>query len=78
MPRNQQAPGGPYTVGHVADVLNRSKVTIRREITEGKLPAVKVGRAWTITRSDLVAYLGSEERVDDLFGPSEPVTEADE
>lgn len=52
----------------IADVLGRSKVTIRREITEGRLPAVKVGRAWTITRTDLVQYLGSEDRVDDLFG----------
>jgi len=70
----ERAPGGPYTVAQIADVLQRSERTIRREISEGKLPAAKVGRAYTITRSDLVAYLGSEDRVNDLFGS----TDADE
>jgi len=74
----ERAPGGPYTVAQIADVLQRSERTIRREISEGKLPAAKVGRAYTITRSDLVEYLGSEDRVDDLFGSISPDTGADE
>jgi len=71
----ERAPGGPYTVAQIADVLQRSERTIRREISEGRLPAAKVGRAYTITRSDLVAYLGSEDRVNDLFG--EPTSTED-
>jgi len=78
MSDTQRAPGGPYNVAQIADVLQRSERTIRREITEDKLPAAKVGRAYVITRTDLVAYLGTEERVDDLFGHPEPATEADE
>lgn len=73
-----RAPGGPYTVAEIAQVLHRSERTIRREISEGRLPAVKVGRAYTVTRSDLVAYLGSENRVDDLFGGTSPDKEAHE
>lgn len=56
-----------YTVEEIADALQVSDRTIRRHIKDDKLPAVKPGREYIITRSDLVAYLGSEERVDEIF-----------
>lgn len=57
-----------YTVEEVAKAMQLSGRTIRRHIKAGTLPAAKPGREFIITRSDLVTYLGSEERVDALFG----------
>jgi excisionase family DNA binding protein len=63
-----KASGGPYSVQDVAAALDKSERTVRNWIADGDLGATKTGRSYTITRSDLVAYLGNEQRVDDLFG----------
>lgn len=59
-----------YTIQDIADRMGLSVRTVRRHIKKGDLPAVKVGRSYVITRTDLVEWLGSEERVDDIFGTS--------
>lgn len=61
-----------FTVDEIAEALQVSGRTVRRHIKDDKLPAAKPGREYIITRSDLVAYLGNEDRVDELFPvPSE-------
>ena len=57
-----------FEAEEVAKALGLDKRTIYRHIREKRLPAVKVGRSFIITRGDLVQYLGSEDRVDELFG----------
>ena len=57
-----------FEVEEIAASLGVSQRTIYRHIKEGKLPGVKPGKSYIITRSDLAAYLGSEERVDEIFG----------
>lgn len=57
-----------YNATEVAEKLGVSEHTIWRHIKEGKLPASKPGKSFVITRSDLIEYLGSEDRVDEIFG----------
>ncbi len=66
-----------YNAAEVAQVLGVGARTISRHIKEGKLPAVKIGRGYIITPGDLTVYLGSKERVNELFGnPSQGDHEA--
>jgi len=60
-----------YNAQEVAEALGRSTRTIRRHIKRGELPAVKAGRSFIITRTDLAEYLESEKRVDAIFGPED-------
>jgi len=60
---------GKFSVQEVADALDVSDRTIRNRIKDGKLPAIKPGKEWIITRPDLSEWLGSKERVDAIFGP---------
>ena len=46
------------TVKEAAALLKTSRQQIRRMIQNGKLPAVKVGREWRISRNALLDYLG--------------------
>lgn len=48
MPENQF-----LTAAEAADLLNLSERTIRRLITDGTLPAVRIGRTVRISRTDL-------------------------
>lgn len=41
-----------YLVGELADKLRVNKMTIYRWIKAGKLPAVKVGKDYRITKED--------------------------
>lgn len=65
-----------FNAKEVAEALDVSQRTISRHIRQGKLDAVKPGRAYVITRGDLADYLGGERRVDELFGSVEADTEA--
>lgn len=60
-----------FNAKEVAEALDVSERTISRHIREGRLDAVKPGRAWVITRGDLAEYLGNERRVDELFDSEE-------
>jgi excisionase family DNA binding protein len=60
-----------FTVQDVADSLGVTTRTVRNYIKDGDLPAIKPGREYIITRSDLAEFLGSEERVRDLFNLDE-------
>lgn len=56
-----------FTPQEVAEATGKSTVTVYRHLRSGKLPAAKPGGEYVITRSDLATYLGSEERVAELF-----------
>ena len=60
-----------YNAEEVAEALGMSVRTIYRHIKKGKLGATKPGRAYMITKSDLADYLGSEQRVEDIFANGE-------
>ena len=55
-----------FTVDEVAHILDVNDRTIYRKIERGELEAVKPGRSYTITRTQLRDYLGSEEILEDL------------
>lgn len=65
-----------FNAKEVAEALDVSERTISRHIRQGKLDAVKPGRAYVITRKDLADYLGGMDRVDELFGPVKNGTDA--
>ncbi|MDP8978784.1 MAG: helix-turn-helix domain-containing protein [Actinomycetota bacterium] len=48
-----------WTVGEVAEHMRVSDMTVYRLIRSGRLPALKVGRAYRVTGSDLAAYLAA-------------------
>ena len=60
-----------WNAQQVADALGMAPRTISRHIKNGRLDAIRPGKAYIITRSALVDYLGSEEKVEDLFGPTD-------
>jgi len=62
-----------FTIEQVARATGKHWFTINRHIHKGKLKAAKVGNQYIITRPDLTAYLGSEERVNALFGQDEGI-----
>lgn len=45
----------------VADVLGVHINTVKKLITDGKIPARKVGRAYRVTKEDLKQYVESED-----------------
>ena len=50
-----------YTLPEIADILRCSIPAIRRRIKEGKLKAVKNGRAYIVSQSALDSYLQTSE-----------------
>ncbi len=52
-----------YTIEQIAGMLGMHHKTIRKFITEGKLPANKVGKQWRITGHDLSVFI--EKNSDD-------------
>ena len=48
------------TVAEVADLFRVSSMTVYRLIRNGELPAVRVGRSYRVTESDLQAYLEAQ------------------
>lgn len=46
-----------YTLDEVADIIGVTTRTLYTYIKEGKLKAVKVGRAWRITDKALTEFL---------------------
>lgn len=48
-----------YTIYEVADMMKLHHKTIRRMISNGDLPASKVGRQWRIKKADLERFTES-------------------
>ncbi|QAA32187.1 helix-turn-helix domain-containing protein [Clostridium manihotivorum] len=46
-----------YTIDKIAEILGMHHKTIRKFITEGKLPASKVGKQWRISGHDLSTFM---------------------
>jgi excisionase family DNA binding protein len=55
------SPGGPrfLTALEVAERMRVSKMTVYRLIKGGKLPAVRIGKAYRVREEDLETYLDS-------------------
>lgn len=68
MPTDSPTVQRRFSVREIADTLDVTTRTIRNHIKAGDLPAQKVGRRYVITYSDLVQYLGTETRVNEVFG----------
>ncbi|MFM8238545.1 MAG: helix-turn-helix domain-containing protein [Actinomycetota bacterium] len=47
------------TVQEVADLMRVSSMTVYRLIKAGELPAVRVGRAFRVSETDVDAYLAA-------------------
>ena len=60
MARNS-SPGGPrfLTALEAAERMRVSKMTVYRLIKTGKLPAVRIGKAYRVREEDLESYLDS-------------------
>lgn len=57
------------TVAEVADVLRVSTMTVYRLIKNGEIAAIRVGKSYRISESELQAYLDSGEvRANDVNG----------
>jgi excisionase family DNA binding protein len=52
-----------YTLDEVARILRVHRLTARRYITTGLLPAAKMGRAWRVRGADLEAFINSRMSV---------------
>jgi excisionase family DNA binding protein len=63
-----------YTPAEIAQVLRVDEATIRREIQRGNLSAIRIGRQYRFTGSDLEGWLG-KERYLKLFTPVEALLE---
>ncbi|MBI2485617.1 MAG: helix-turn-helix domain-containing protein [Deltaproteobacteria bacterium] len=59
-------------VKEVAQALNVSPITIYRMVSDGRLKAVRIGKALRFTPADLKAFLG-EERYKELFEVGEEI-----
>lgn len=46
-----------YTLDEVADILKISKRTLYTYIKEGKLHAVKIGKAWRVSEENLQSFI---------------------
>lgn len=65
-----------FSAKEVAEGMGVSERTIYRHIKAGKLDAIRPGRAYIITRSDLADYLGGMDRVKDIFGTAKTDNDA--
>jgi excisionase family DNA binding protein len=61
-----------YTVKEVAQALKVSPITIYRMVSDGRLKAVRIGKALRFTPADIKAFLG-EERYKELFEVGEEI-----
>ncbi|HVE86273.1 MAG TPA: helix-turn-helix domain-containing protein [Myxococcales bacterium] len=52
--------GRNWSARHVADLIDLSELTVKRMARRGKLPAVKVGRAWEFPPSKIRAWYAGE------------------
>jgi excisionase family DNA binding protein len=48
-----------YTVSEVADALKVQAQTFRQWIRDGKMKAVKIGKAWRVAESELGRFIAS-------------------
>jgi excisionase family DNA binding protein len=70
MPSDVMSDRRRFSVSEAADVLGVADRTVYRMIERGDLGAIKPGRGYTITRSHLREYVGSEEALSDLEATS--------
>ena len=54
-----------YTIDEVAELLKVSKMTLYRYIKSKKLPAIKLGKEYRVSASDLQAFLDSNKTTHD-------------
>lgn len=59
--RPDASPGEILTVAQVAEYLQLNRLTVYRYIRDGKIPAVRLGRLFRITREDVKAFLDSQK-----------------
>lgn len=52
------------TTPEAAEIAEVSVRAITQACTEGRLPAVKIGRQWMITKSGLRSYIASRKRAE--------------
>lgn len=70
-----------YSVAEIAEILGLHQKTVQRFIREGKLKAVKIGRAWKVSIEDLKAYSHAEladdptEEIRAASGSDSPVSD---
>jgi hypothetical protein len=56
-----------FTLADLIRMTRLSRQVITKDIKDGKLPSQRIGIQYCMTRSDLVVWLGSEQRVNDLL-----------
>ncbi len=56
-----------FTLQQVAERLQVSEMTVRRWVTRGELPAIKLGQQWRIRDDDLREFLEARRK-----SPNEP------
>lgn len=62
-----------YTVDDISNMLGMHQKTIQRYIREGKLRAVKVGKAWRISGHDLSRFMESNKKFEDKDGKEKKI-----
>jgi len=58
-----EAVGRNWSARHVANLIALSELTVKRMARRGKLPAVKVGRAWQFPPDKVRAWYAGEPTV---------------
>ena len=54
-----------YTLDEVADILKVTKRTLYTYVKEGKLPAVKMGKYWRVSKESLQAFISTGTPISD-------------
>lgn len=65
---------GYYTIEQISKLLNMHPKTIQRYIREGKLSAVKVGKAWRISGHDLSIFIERNKTNAEQFESKRTIT----
>jgi excisionase family DNA binding protein len=54
------------TPDDLARLLGTSRTLVIRQSREGKIPAIKIGKAWRFRRSTIDRWLAEQERADQI------------
>ena len=52
-----------FTVKELADYLKAKPVTIYKHLSEGKIPAFKLGKSWRFVKAYLIRWLEEGARI---------------
>jgi excisionase family DNA binding protein len=66
--RSQQADRATLTLAEVTDYLGVSEETVRRWCEQGRLPATKHGRRWSVRLEDLNEFIGAYHGAGEVQG----------